>query len=125
VKNFTFPLHRGAGRRIVTAMSRLGSLVVAIVISASLGTAVVAAGPADAQTPGCVSHREVRQVQDHAFTKLRVHRIFETRGRIREADRQSQSRIYRGCEDGWHVWADYRWDGNAFRLWGIWDIAHM
>jgi len=109
---------RGAASgRIVRAMIRLGSLVIAASIAASLNIAVAAAPPAGAQTPGCVSEKELIQIQDHTFTKLRVHRIFETRGHVTHANRWLQTRRYEACWQRGRVELDYRWDGsNAYRM---------
>jgi len=93
-----------------------GSLAALALLGATL--LVTPASDADAQTPGCVSLREFQQVQDHSFTKVRMHRIFETRGRVTRADRRIQVRIYPGCgPDVDRVEVDYTWDGdNAFRV---------
>lgn len=124
MSNCTFPQRPGAARRMVPAMTRLGSLVVTVLMAAGLNAAA-AASPAHAQTPGCVSAKEVRQVEDHAFTKVRVHRIFETRGKITRADRWMQDRTYRGCPPRSRVWVFYTWEGDAFRVRGVWTKGRL
>ena len=60
----------------------------------------VAAPPAQADSPRCVSKGEYRQVH-RGMSRGQVHRVFDTRGHRRAFARvgrfRSEVRVYRGC----------------------------
>jgi hypothetical protein len=69
-------------------------------LALAAGGVIVTAGPASADTPGCVTKSEYRKVHK-GMTKKRVHRIFDNRGH-RQAFAQSgghtaEIRGYRTC----------------------------
>lgn len=57
---------------------------------------LAAPASAAADTPGCVTRSEFRQVHD-GMTKTRVHRGFDTNGRLQSTLRGHEVRTYRAC----------------------------
>lgn len=121
---FTIPLRALSPRGIIGAMTRIILGAVAATILALAVPPAIAQPSASAQTPGCVSAREYGQVfNGKAYTKLRVHRIFDTRGVMVLLDPEAgtQARNYRMCDRHSTVTVYYRWSGDRhWRLWGGW-----
>ena len=74
-------------KRIPTAL--------ALGFAASIGV-VVLAPPAQADTPGCVTKTEFRAVKK-GDKKMRVHRIFDTRGEFADGFAGGYTRWYPSC----------------------------
>lgn len=98
----------------------------AIALVAALTTAglVTTSTPASADTPGCVTKRELNKVGDTNYSKRRIHRIFDTRGRLYEDEGGDGLivREYRGCggavDQAWVVYerrnGTWRWAGHSW-----------
>lgn len=94
--------------------------LLALTIAASL--LVASPSPVSADTPGCVSLRELKKVGDTNYTKRRVHQIFDTRGNFYERGGGFITRHYRGCGGAVaDAWVNYerrngawRWAGHAY-----------
>jgi hypothetical protein len=67
--------------------------LLAVVSVALFLTGLTASQPASADTPGCVTRAEFRNVSE-GMSKHRVHRIFDTRG-----EGSGYSRYYEKCRD--------------------------
>lgn len=75
--------------------------VVRALIAGSMffATLVVVAGPASADSPGCVTGAEFRRI-DKGMTRMRVQRIFDTKGRSlfrNPGAVHNSARTYRMC----------------------------
>jgi len=68
----------------------------------AIGGVAVTAGPAAADTPGCVTKKEYRKVHK-GMTRERVHRIFDTRGWFAGGGAGGFEHGYRGCLPRGHV----------------------
>jgi hypothetical protein len=71
-----------------------------IPLAAAIAAALALAGVAQADTPGCVTKSEYRHVHKGDSIR-RVHRIFDTRGRLQEKGTSggypAKLRIYKAC----------------------------
>lgn len=93
----------------------------AVTLIASTGLVTLTAGPAAADTPGCVTRAEFRQVHD-GMTKGLVHRIFDTAGHRESIGSGGESREYRTCAGNSYSYAsvDYERRNGAWRVWFKW-----
>ena len=73
---------------------RLGTA--ATVLALAAGSVLTVAAPASADTPGCVSKSEYRTVKK-GWTKTRVHRLFDTRGKQSISYPPYEDREYKAC----------------------------
>ena len=62
----------------------------------STGAVMMTASPASADTPGCVTRAEYDHVSK-GMRKVRVHRIFDTRGTFGDGGAGGYSRLYKEC----------------------------
>ena len=75
----------------------IGKSIAASAAIAMSSFGVVALAPAaSADTPGCVTRAEYRQVYDHMTIK-KVHAIFDTVGTVHRKFHNGHSRMYRVC----------------------------
>ena len=88
-----------------------------LITAGVLLTSVATTTPAQADTPGCVTKGEYRNVHK-GMTKKRVHRIFDTRG-VRTAFTTSEIRHYKPCNAYGTVQVSYR-DGRLIAKSGQW-----
>lgn len=76
-------------------------------LALAVGGVAVTAGPAAADTPGCVTKKEYRKVH-RGMTKRRVHRIFDTRGWFADGGAGGYSRVYRSCDFQHAAFIEYK-----------------
>jgi len=83
-----------------------------------IATGLLVAVPADADTPGCVTRNEFHKVE-RKWSKARVHRVFDSRGKIDGRVQTWQNRSYPTCagDSTSEVELDY------FRNDGVWRLA--
>jgi hypothetical protein len=72
----------------------------------AVGGIAVTAGSAAADTPGCVTKKEYRKVHK-GMTKMRVHRILDTRGWFADGAGGGFSRAYLSCDHRHVAYIEY------------------
>lgn len=97
---------------IVTTMRALRMAFVAVVLTLAVvgGTVAVTAAPAEAaRSKGVVTKAEFRQVK-RGWTKARVHRVFDTRGRFADGHAGGYTRAYRAKNRKYIVYVGFAKD---------------
>ena len=103
-------------------MKRIAAGVLTAAI-ASLGVQVVGAPVARADTPGCVSKKELNRVGDTDYSMRRIHRIFDTRGRLESKGKEWRSRTYKGCRKHTSAGVTFERRDGAWRWWAHWSYG--
>jgi hypothetical protein len=91
--------------------------VLALATVATLGHTAIDAPHAAADTPGCVTRSEFRQVH-RGMPKSRVHRIFDTRGFADSGGAGGYTRVYLSCDGVHAIYIEYNALSSPHRLAG-------
>jgi hypothetical protein len=76
-------------------------------LALAVGGVAVTAGPAAADTPGCVTKKEYRHIHK-GMTKKRVHRIFDTHRNWGTGGGAVYTRTYQSCDFHHAAWIRYK-----------------
>lgn len=105
-----------------TLVTRITTAVLVVALTAPI-VQIAGAGAAAANTPGCVSRFELNRVGDTDYSMRRIHRIFDTVGRLEDKSEDLRGRVYKGCRKHSQVGVTYFRREGAWRWWGHWSYG--
>jgi hypothetical protein len=94
-------------------------------LALAVGGVAVTAGPAAADTPGCVTKKEYHHIHK-GMTKKRVHRIFDTHRSWGSGGGAVYTRTYQSCDFHHAAWIRYKRIPNKpdrTTGWKDWTVA--